>query len=93
MMTGIHPIALVRRLIALPGIWAENRRKAQLARADEREKLAIQGRKLAKRSGENRTPAPQETRSPALAPAFDPEEEVAPSPGTMGGTPARAADH
>ncbi len=29
MMTGIHPIALIRRLIALPGIWAENRRKAR----------------------------------------------------------------
>ncbi|MGA3171859.1 MAG: DNA translocase FtsK 4TM domain-containing protein [Chthoniobacteraceae bacterium] len=51
MMTGIHPIALVRRLMALPGIWAENRRKAQLERADERERLAIESRKLAKEAG------------------------------------------
>jgi len=51
MMTGIHPIALVRRLIALPGIWAENRKKAQLERVDERERLSIESRKLAKEAG------------------------------------------
>lgn len=80
MMTGIHPIALVRRLVAMPGIWAENRRKAQLARADEREKLAIQGRKLAKEAEKlERHLRKKNAMPPAAALAADPEDEVAPA--------------
>jgi S-DNA-T family DNA segregation ATPase FtsK/SpoIIIE len=81
MMTGIHPIALIRRLIALPGVWAENRRKAQLERADEREKLAIQSRKLAKEAEK----IERQLRKKHILPlpsgaASDPQDEVAPSP-------------
>ncbi len=79
MMTGIHPIALIRRLIALPGIWAEDYRKRRLARADEREKLAIQGRKLAKEAGKIERQLRKKNALPSAA-ALDPEEEVAPSP-------------
>jgi S-DNA-T family DNA segregation ATPase FtsK/SpoIIIE len=78
MMTGIHPIALVRRLIALPGIWAENYRKAQLAHADEREKLAIQGRKLAKEAEKIERQLRKKHALPAAA--ADPEDEVVPTP-------------
>jgi S-DNA-T family DNA segregation ATPase FtsK/SpoIIIE len=83
MMSGIHPIALVRRLIALPGIWRENYRKAQLARADERERLAIQGRKLAKEAEKIERQLRKKGAVPAAASALDPEEEVAPSPGEL----------
>ncbi len=79
MMTGIHPIALIRRLIALPGIWAENRRKAQLARADDREKLAIQGRKLAKEAEKLERQLRKKHALPAAPVQADPEEEVAPA--------------
>ncbi len=78
MMTGIHPIALIRRLIALPGIWAENRRKAELARADDREKLAIQGRKLAKEAEKLERQLRKKHALPAPV-GVDPEDEVAPA--------------
>ena len=79
MMTGIHPIGLLRRLIAFPGVWAENRRKAQLASADEREKLAIQGRKLAKEADKLERQLRKKHALPSAV-ALDAEEEVAPSP-------------
>jgi S-DNA-T family DNA segregation ATPase FtsK/SpoIIIE len=77
MMTGIHPIALVRRLMALPGIWAENYRQAQLARADESERLAIQSRKLAREAGKIER---QLRKKNALPASLDLEDEVAPTP-------------
>jgi len=79
MMTGIHPIGLLRRLIALPGVWAENRRKAELARADDREKLTIQGRKLAREAEKLERQLRRKHALPSAA-ALDPEEQVAPSP-------------
>ncbi len=79
MMTGIHPIALIRRLIALPGIWAENRRKARLARADDRERLAIQGRKLAKEADKLERQLRRKNALPAPGAPVDPEDEVAPA--------------
>ena len=79
MMTGIHPIALIRRLIALPGIWTEQYRKAQLARADEREKLSIQSRRLAREAEKIERQLRKKNALPAAAPAVDPEDEVAPS--------------
>jgi DNA segregation ATPase FtsK/SpoIIIE, S-DNA-T family len=81
MMTGIHPIALMRRLIALPGQWAAQYRKAQLAKADERERLAIQGRKLAKEAGKIERQLRRKNALPAQ-PELDPEDEVAP-PGEL----------
>ncbi|HEX4085986.1 MAG TPA: DNA translocase FtsK [Chthoniobacteraceae bacterium] len=79
MMTGIHPISLVRKLVALPGIWAENRRKGQLARADERERLAIQGRKLAKEAGKIERQLRKKNALPAPDAALDAQDEVAPT--------------
>jgi S-DNA-T family DNA segregation ATPase FtsK/SpoIIIE len=76
MMTGIHPIALVRRLIALPGIWTEKRRKAQLARADDREKLAIEQRRLAKEAGKIERQLRKKNALPTSS-TVDPEDEVA----------------
>jgi S-DNA-T family DNA segregation ATPase FtsK/SpoIIIE len=77
MMTGIHPLALIRRLVSLPGIWAENYRKAQLARADEQEKLAIQSRKLAREAEKIERQLRKKNALPASA-AVDLEDEVAP---------------
>jgi S-DNA-T family DNA segregation ATPase FtsK/SpoIIIE len=76
MMTGIHPIALVRRLIALPGIWREKYHKAQLARADEREKLAIEERRLAREADKIERQLRKKKALPA-DPVVDPEDEVA----------------
>ncbi len=78
MMTGIHPIALIRRLVALPGIWAENHSKAQLARADEREKLAIQSRKLAKEADKIERQLRKKNALPPASAVTDPEDEMAP---------------
>jgi len=80
MMTGIHPIALVRRLIALPGICAENYRKARLAHADERQKLAIQSRKLARETEKLERQLRKKHVLPATSSALDPQDDVAPSP-------------
>jgi S-DNA-T family DNA segregation ATPase FtsK/SpoIIIE len=79
MMTGIHPIALVRRLLALPGIWTENYRKAQLARADDREKLAIQSRKLAREADKIERQLRKKNALPSASAMVDPEDEVAPA--------------
>jgi S-DNA-T family DNA segregation ATPase FtsK/SpoIIIE len=79
MMTGIHPIALLRRLIAQAGIWAGNFRKARLARIDERERLAIQSRKLAREAGKLERQLRKKNALPAGAPPVDPEDEVAPA--------------
>jgi S-DNA-T family DNA segregation ATPase FtsK/SpoIIIE len=81
MMTGIHPIALVRRLIALPGQWSEKYRKGQLARADEKEKLAIEGRKLAREAEKIERKLRKKHALPPT-PTADPEDEVAP-PGEL----------
>jgi len=78
MMTGIHPIALLRRLIALPGISMEKYRKAQLARADEREKLAIQSRKLAREAGKIERQLRKKNALPPAS-ALDPDDEIAPA--------------
>jgi len=78
MMTGIHPISLIRRLIALPGVWAEKYRKAQLARADEQEKLSIQSRKLAREADKIERQLRKKNALPAAS-AVDAEDEVAPA--------------
>jgi S-DNA-T family DNA segregation ATPase FtsK/SpoIIIE len=78
MMTGIHPIALVRQLIALPGALAEKYRKAQLARADEQERLAIQSRKLSREADKIERQLRKKNALPATA-SVDAEDEVAPA--------------
>jgi S-DNA-T family DNA segregation ATPase FtsK/SpoIIIE len=83
MMTGIHPISLIRRLIALPGICAENYRKAQLARADDREKLAIQSRKLARETEKIERHLRKKNALPPPSASLDPADPVAPPPGDL----------
>lgn len=48
LMTGIHPIALMRKGLALPGKWQEERHARRLAHASEREKLAIEADRVAR---------------------------------------------
>ena len=48
LMTGIHPVAVVRRMVALPGILREKYRGWRMARANEQEKLAIEGQRVAR---------------------------------------------
>jgi len=79
MMTGIHPIGLVRRLVALPRIWAERYRKARLERADDRERLAIQSRKLAREADKIERQLRKKNALPPAPAPLDPEDEVAPA--------------
>ena len=48
LMTGLHPIELVRRAIALPGIWRDKRHAWRMARANEQERLGIEAERMAK---------------------------------------------
>lgn len=48
MMTGIHPILLLRKLLAQPGIWLAKYRERRLASTDERERLELEEKKLAR---------------------------------------------
>ncbi len=48
LMTGIRPIILIRRSVALPRLWLEKYRQYQLAQADEREKLVLEQRRVAR---------------------------------------------
>ena len=46
LMTGIRPILVLRRVLAQPAIWMEKYRAWQMARADEREKLDLENKRL-----------------------------------------------
>ena len=48
LMTGLHPIELMRRAIALPGIWEARRLAWRMERANEQEKLALEAERMAK---------------------------------------------
>ena len=48
LMTGLHPIELVRRAIALPGVWEARRLAWKMERADEQEKLSLEAERMAK---------------------------------------------
>ena len=48
LLTGLHPIELVRRAIAMPGIWRERRHAWRMARANEQERLGIEAERMAK---------------------------------------------
>ena len=48
LMTGLHPIELMRRAIALPGVWHEKQLAWKMARANEQEKLAIEAERMAR---------------------------------------------
>jgi S-DNA-T family DNA segregation ATPase FtsK/SpoIIIE len=46
LLTGLHPISTARTIASWPGLWVEKRRAAQMARADEQERLALEGERL-----------------------------------------------
>ncbi len=48
LMTGLHPIELMRRAIALPGVWQERQRLWKMERANEQEKLGLEAERMAK---------------------------------------------
>jgi S-DNA-T family DNA segregation ATPase FtsK/SpoIIIE len=48
LMTGIHPIALVRKGLLLPAKWRDEREAKRLARANDRERLAIEAERVAR---------------------------------------------
>ena len=81
LMTGIHPILLVRKAIAQIPVLLEHYRQWKIARADERERLAIEQERLEKErrklekqlSRKGIKPAARET--PAPSPASEPEAE------------------
>ena len=92
MMTGAHPILLLRKALALPGIWMARRRAARLARANERERLEIEEKKLAreaqklerklKRHGVKPEPdaEPEPELEEAVIPPVDPDLADRPEP-------------
>ncbi len=46
LLTGLNPIAAARQIAAWPGQWTEKRRAAQLARADEQQRLELEAARL-----------------------------------------------
>ena len=48
LLTGLHPIELVRRGAALPRVWQEKRHAWKVARANESEKLGLEAERMAK---------------------------------------------
>ena len=46
LMTGLQPIAVVRRLLAMPGEWHEQRRERDSERASEEQRLILEKKKL-----------------------------------------------
>jgi S-DNA-T family DNA segregation ATPase FtsK/SpoIIIE len=48
LMTGIHPVTVLRNLAGLPGLWTQRIRAWKMARADEQEKLVLESERVAK---------------------------------------------
>jgi len=48
LLTGIHPIAVASEIAAWPSRWMERRRAAQMAKADEQGRLALEAERLAR---------------------------------------------
>ncbi|MEI8340107.1 MAG: DNA translocase FtsK 4TM domain-containing protein, partial [Verrucomicrobiota bacterium] len=74
LMTGIHPILLLRKLIALPGIWLAQSRARRIARANERERLEIEEKKLARETQKLEKKLKKQGVFPE--PAADPEKII-----------------
>ncbi|MDP9291836.1 MAG: DNA translocase FtsK [Verrucomicrobiota bacterium] len=47
-VTGLQPIMLMRRAFALPGIWSEKYAQFRLGRADERQRLVLEEKRVAR---------------------------------------------
>jgi len=72
LLTGLHPISAARQIAAWPGLWMEKRRAAQMARADEQQRLDLESarldrerRKLEKSMAKKGTPPSAESAEPA----------------------------
>ncbi len=48
LMTGLHPIEIMRRIIALPRVWHEKQLAWKMARANEQEKLGLEAERMAR---------------------------------------------
>ncbi len=48
LMTGLHPIEIVRRAIALPGVWHAKQLAWKMSRANEQEKLGLEAERMAR---------------------------------------------
>jgi S-DNA-T family DNA segregation ATPase FtsK/SpoIIIE len=46
LLTGLHPIATARQIATWPGLWREKHRAAQMARADEQQRLDLEAARL-----------------------------------------------
>jgi S-DNA-T family DNA segregation ATPase FtsK/SpoIIIE len=74
-LTGVHPIRLLRLALAQPRLWLEKYRAAQLARADERERLALEEKRLAREARKLEKKLGKKN-VPAFAPSVEEEEEL-----------------
>ncbi len=88
LMTGIHPIAALRELAALPPLWVEKWRAKKMADAGEQERLVLEAERLTReRRKLEKTLAKRGAATPAdaapeavIQPTLFPEEEAAPRP-------------
>jgi S-DNA-T family DNA segregation ATPase FtsK/SpoIIIE len=78
LLTGLHPISTARQIATWPGLWMEKRRAAQLAKADEQQRLELEAarldrerRKLEKSLAKKGATPAGETADPAPAPALE----------------------
>ena len=85
LMTGIQPILLLRKLIALPGIWREQYRQRRIARANERELLEMEEKKLAKEAQKIERKLKKQGIQPVQMP--ESEEDELPSPDELEARP------
>jgi len=74
LMTGIHPVAVVRSAAGLPKLWAQKIRTWRMARADAQEKLTIESERVAK----ERRKLERSLAKKGLRPAHDAPEGVVP---------------
>jgi S-DNA-T family DNA segregation ATPase FtsK/SpoIIIE len=75
LLTGLHPIAAARQIARWPALWTEKRRAAQMAKADEQERLVLEAarlererRKLEKSLAKKGATLPEPASEPAAAP-------------------------
>src|SRR5581483_1625646 len=73
LMTGIHPILLVRQIVGAPGRCLAKYRAWQMERADEHERLSLQEKKLAREAQK----IEKQLRKKKVEPATEPDLELA----------------
>ncbi len=81
LMTGLHPIELTRRALALPSVWAAKLHAYKMARADEQQRLELEAarmererRKLEKSLLRKGVTLPPEPEAPSAEPEARGEE-------------------